>query len=175
MVGRLSNTPNVGFAYEIQGVVDYLASHGVNALPGRRYPTIPLLGLDWVIRPTQVCIPMQPMEVSNRNLIDDRISISFSNYTAARDGTLDEEEERELIVVLTSKIGYEEDYVPPTEKHPAININIDYEEDPNQIIAIFEGFPYILVHRLSSTSKMLQPKSSGAASLDLAANKTAII
>ncbi|KAG6468081.1 hypothetical protein ZIOFF_072649 [Zingiber officinale] len=37
MVGRLSNTPNVGFAYEVQGVVDYLTSHGVNALPGRRF------------------------------------------------------------------------------------------------------------------------------------------
>ncbi|KAG6528735.1 hypothetical protein ZIOFF_010920 [Zingiber officinale] len=64
LVGRLSNTPNVGFAYEIQGVVDYLASHSVSALPRRRYPTTPLLGLDWVIRPTQVCIPMQPMELS---------------------------------------------------------------------------------------------------------------
>ncbi|KAG6484333.1 hypothetical protein ZIOFF_052848 [Zingiber officinale] len=62
MVGRLSNTPNVDFAYEIQGVVDYLTSHGVNALPGRRYPTTPLLGLDWVIKPTQLCILMQPME-----------------------------------------------------------------------------------------------------------------
>ncbi|KAG6524084.1 hypothetical protein ZIOFF_013974 [Zingiber officinale] len=28
LVGRLSNTPNVGFAYEVQNVVDYLASHG---------------------------------------------------------------------------------------------------------------------------------------------------
>ncbi|KAG6525418.1 hypothetical protein ZIOFF_015374 [Zingiber officinale] len=28
LVGRLSNGPNVGFAYEIQGVVDYLTSHG---------------------------------------------------------------------------------------------------------------------------------------------------
>ncbi|KAG6524611.1 hypothetical protein ZIOFF_014545 [Zingiber officinale] len=50
MVGRLSNTPNVGFAYEIQGIVDYLTSHGVRALPGRHYSTTPLLRLDWVIR-----------------------------------------------------------------------------------------------------------------------------
>ncbi|KAG6505402.1 hypothetical protein ZIOFF_037758 [Zingiber officinale] len=28
LVGRLSNTPNVGFAYEVQNVVDYLTSHG---------------------------------------------------------------------------------------------------------------------------------------------------
>ncbi|KAG6524821.1 hypothetical protein ZIOFF_014765 [Zingiber officinale] len=39
LVGRLSNTPNVGFAYEIQNVVDYLESHGVRALPGRSYNT----------------------------------------------------------------------------------------------------------------------------------------
>ncbi|KAG6513857.1 hypothetical protein ZIOFF_024194 [Zingiber officinale] len=36
-IGRLSNTPNVGFAYEVQGVVDYLTSHGVKALP-RAFP-----------------------------------------------------------------------------------------------------------------------------------------
>uniref|UniRef100_A0A804J5U3 Polyprotein n=1 Tax=Musa acuminata subsp. malaccensis TaxID=214687 RepID=A0A804J5U3_MUSAM len=35
MVGRLSNTPNVAFVYEVSGVVDYLTSHGVRALPGR--------------------------------------------------------------------------------------------------------------------------------------------
>ncbi|KAG6477079.1 hypothetical protein ZIOFF_066331 [Zingiber officinale] len=47
IVGRLSNTPNVGFAYEVQGVVDYLTSHGVNALPGRRLSTRSLQGLNW--------------------------------------------------------------------------------------------------------------------------------
>lgn len=34
IVGRLSNTPNIGFAYQVQHVTDYLASHGVKALPG---------------------------------------------------------------------------------------------------------------------------------------------
>ncbi|KAG6506564.1 hypothetical protein ZIOFF_031888 [Zingiber officinale] len=37
MVSRFSNTLNVGFAYEVQGVVDYLTSHGVNALLGRSH------------------------------------------------------------------------------------------------------------------------------------------
>ncbi|KAG6468167.1 hypothetical protein ZIOFF_072738 [Zingiber officinale] len=112
------------------------------------------------------------MEVNIRNLIDGRISINFSNYTAARDCTLEDEEERKLIAVLT-KISYEESYTTPTEKHPAIDVNIDYEEDPTEIIASSEAYPYILVHRLSSTSTMLKPKSSGAAGLDL--NKTVII
>ncbi|KAG6468511.1 hypothetical protein ZIOFF_073199 [Zingiber officinale] len=35
MVGRLSNTPNIGFAYEVEGVVDFHTSHGVRALPRR--------------------------------------------------------------------------------------------------------------------------------------------
>ncbi|KAG6519020.1 hypothetical protein ZIOFF_022509 [Zingiber officinale] len=83
LVGRLSNTPNVGFAYTIQGVVDYLTSHGVRALPGRRYSTSTLQGLNWVIQPTQLAIPMQPSEVNSNNLIDGRISLSFSNYRAA--------------------------------------------------------------------------------------------
>ncbi|KAG6490092.1 hypothetical protein ZIOFF_051374 [Zingiber officinale] len=33
LVRRLSNTPNVGFAYEVQNVVDYLASHGAVRTP----------------------------------------------------------------------------------------------------------------------------------------------
>ncbi|CAD5178852.1 unnamed protein product [Musa acuminata subsp. malaccensis] len=83
LVGRLSNTPNVAFAYEISGVVDYLTSHGVRALPGRRYSTAEVRGRDWMIRPTQVSIPMQPAELRSRNLIDGRILISFENYKAA--------------------------------------------------------------------------------------------
>lgn len=34
LFGHLSNTPNVGFTHEVRGVVDYLTSHGVRALPG---------------------------------------------------------------------------------------------------------------------------------------------
>ncbi|CAL9055776.1 unnamed protein product, partial [Musa banksii] len=83
MVGRLSNTPNVAFAYEVSRVVDYLTSHGVRALSGRRYSTTELQGRDWVIQPTQTNIPMQPLEVRSRNLLDGRISISFDNYKAA--------------------------------------------------------------------------------------------
>ncbi|KAG6472668.1 hypothetical protein ZIOFF_070143 [Zingiber officinale] len=82
LIGRLSNTPNVAFAYEVNGVVDYLTSHGVIALPGWRYTTRQLQGLNWVVRPTNTSIPLQPREVSSNNLIDGRLSISFSNYQA---------------------------------------------------------------------------------------------
>ncbi|CAL5326658.1 unnamed protein product [Camellia sinensis] len=36
LVGRLSNTPNVGFAYEVQGVTDFLTSKGVKAIAGEK-------------------------------------------------------------------------------------------------------------------------------------------
>ncbi|KAG6518473.1 hypothetical protein ZIOFF_021948 [Zingiber officinale] len=83
LVGRLSNTPNIGFACEVQDVIDYLTSHGVRALPKRRYSTSSLQGLDWIIKPSQLLIPMQLVEVNSRNLINGRISVSFSNYKAA--------------------------------------------------------------------------------------------
>lgn len=125
LIGRLSNTPNVGFSYEIQGVIDYLISHGVRALPGKRYSTTDLQGLNWVIRPTQVHIPMQPSEVNSRNLLNGRISLSFTNYTTTastrpshspqKDDEIqsDEEEIRHTIAVLTQQksgvFAYEEE------------------------------------------------------------------
>ncbi|KAG6493733.1 hypothetical protein ZIOFF_048734 [Zingiber officinale] len=83
LVGRLSNTPNVGFAYEIQNVVDYLASHGVRALPGRSYNTRDVLGHNWVIRQSTVNLPMQPTEVNTRNMLDGSVSLQFNQYQAA--------------------------------------------------------------------------------------------
>ncbi|KAG6492239.1 hypothetical protein ZIOFF_047190 [Zingiber officinale] len=151
MVGRLSNTPNTGFAYEIQRVMDYLTSHGVRALPGRRYSTTPLLGLDWIIWLTQICIPMQPMEVNRHNLVDGRISISFTNYTAA---TQEDEVEHELLAVLE-------------EKYKTIDVNIEYEEDPTQYpeVANKDNFSFILVHKLTKTIVMIKEKTLGAAGI----------
>ncbi|KAG6532104.1 hypothetical protein ZIOFF_005942 [Zingiber officinale] len=125
MMGRLSNTPNTGFAYEIQGVVDYLTSHGVR--------------------------------VNSRNLVDGRISVSFTNYTAAREQN--DEIEHELLAVLKEKaiINYEDD---PTQ----------YPEASNQ-----ESFPYILVHKLTGTAVMMKNKTSGAAGFDFATDQSIII
>ena len=119
MVRRLSNTPNVTFAYEISGVVDYLTSHGVRALPGRRHSTSEIRGRDWMIRPTQVSIPMQPDELGSRNLIDGRISISFDNYkatstssrinynTADNEAFSDEEEIRGHKIAVNIQLSYD--------------------------------------------------------------------
>ncbi|KAG6474397.1 hypothetical protein ZIOFF_068332 [Zingiber officinale] len=90
MISRLSNTPNVAFAYEVSGVVDYLTRHSVNALPRRRYSTSQLQGMNWIIRLTQINFPTQPAAVSSRNLIDDRRSISFQNYVTAPSANQDE-------------------------------------------------------------------------------------
>ncbi|KAG6527859.1 hypothetical protein ZIOFF_009993 [Zingiber officinale] len=102
LVGSLSNTPNVGFAYEVQGVVDYLTSHGVKALPGRSFSTHRLQGLNWTINPTQITIPMQPSEVNSQTMLDGRISLSFNNYVAAQEAEPPKYNDRdeEILAVL---------------------------------------------------------------------------
>ncbi|CDN68224.1 polyprotein [Grapevine Roditis leaf discoloration-associated virus] len=83
MTGRLSNTPNVGFAYRISHVTDYLASRGVQALPGRRYNSDMLRGRNWIIRQPQLQVTMMPRSVQTTNLLDGSISARFANYTQA--------------------------------------------------------------------------------------------
>ncbi|KAG6498756.1 hypothetical protein ZIOFF_038478 [Zingiber officinale] len=165
LVGRLSNTPNVGFTYEIQGVVDYLTTHGVKALPGQCLSTQRLQGLNWVIRRTQVIIPMQPSEVNSNNLMDGRISLSFHNYIAAQTSQQpiynerDEElQNQELIAVLIEKAdGVFEEVDIPT--------NLDTKDTSH---------PYLLVHKLSPSTVIPFRKTSGVAGLDLNASENAM-
>ncbi|KAG6521641.1 hypothetical protein ZIOFF_018766 [Zingiber officinale] len=153
LAGRLSNTPNVGFAYEVQNVVDYLASHGVRALPRRRYNTRELMGQNWIITPSTLTVPLQPTEVTTNNLIDGRISLHFNNYQAARTPTPprynsrdneenDEQEQVYRVAVLT----------------------LDEEEE--------EVF---YIKKISSTTKTLRRASKGAAGYDLAIDQDYII
>nr|QZW25208.1 movement protein [Jujube mosaic-associated virus]UNA88852.1 movement protein [Jujube mosaic-associated virus] len=44
VIGRLTNTSNTNFEYNVQNVADYLASNGVLALPGTKYSTEELQG-----------------------------------------------------------------------------------------------------------------------------------
>ncbi|KAG6517505.1 hypothetical protein ZIOFF_020897 [Zingiber officinale] len=153
MVGRLSNTPNVGFAYEVQNVVDYLTSHGVRALPGRRYNTREFMGQNWIIRPSTINIPLQPTEVTTNNLIDGRISLHFENYQATRTPTPpdynsidqensndDEEERMHLVVVLVAE----------------------------QDILVAEPEEVLYIKKRSATAKTPKRASKGAAGYDLA-------
>nr|QJC63536.1 polyprotein [Cacao swollen shoot virus] len=84
MTGRLSNTPNVAFAYQIASATDYLTSHGVKAIAGKKMNLQHLRNQQWILRPPQVNItPMQPRSVETRNLVDGSISIRFHDYEAA--------------------------------------------------------------------------------------------
>ncbi|KAG6523771.1 hypothetical protein ZIOFF_013657 [Zingiber officinale] len=168
LVGRLSNTLNVGFAYKIQGVVDYLTTHGVKTLPGRSLSTQKLQGLNSVIKPTQVIILMQPSEVNSNNLMDGRISLSFNNYIAAqsarqaiynkRDEELQSQNDEIIAVLIERENGIFEEVDIPT--------NPDRQET---------DYPYLLVHKLSSNAIIPTRQSTGAAGLDLAASEDCVI
>ncbi|QBH21733.1 polyprotein [Polyscias mosaic virus] len=80
LVGRLSNTSNVGFQYSINGVTDYLTSHGVRAIPGKKFSDEELRSLNWILKPTKVSVPMLPTTANTRNLPGGDISLRFSNY-----------------------------------------------------------------------------------------------
>ncbi|KAG6511460.1 hypothetical protein ZIOFF_029528 [Zingiber officinale] len=147
LVGRLSNTPNVGFAYEVQNVVDYLTSHGVRALPGRSYSTRDVIGQNWIIRPSSTNIPVQPTEVNTRNLLNGNISLQFENYQAI------------------------------TASHPTYGLNdeevqSDEEEVRNHIVAVLIETPVpeeeLLVKRISSLAVLPQRRTEGSAGYDLA-------
>ncbi|KAG6497661.1 hypothetical protein ZIOFF_045565 [Zingiber officinale] len=147
LVGRLSNTPNVGFAYEVRNVMDYLTSHGVRALPGRSYSTRDVIGQNWIVRPSSANIPVQPTEVNTRNLLNGNISLQFENYQVT------------------------------TTSHPTYNSNdeeiqLDEEEIRNHTVAVLieNQIPEeeLLIKRISSLAVLPQRRTVGSAGYDLA-------
>ncbi|ATZ69522.1 ORF3 polyprotein [Cacao swollen shoot Ghana R virus] len=133
MVGRLSNTSNVGFAYSIQGVTDYLASHGVRAIQGREYSTAEVQGRNWTIRPARpIATAMQPSSVQTRNLLGGAISMRFGNYGVAREAepprynSNDEEDEDEAsitseqqtVFLLIQQEAPQTQYIPGVGRRP---------------------------------------------------------
>nr|QIM56922.1 ORF3 polyprotein [Cacao swollen shoot virus] len=111
MVGRLSNTSNVGFAYSISGVTDYLTTHGVRAIQGKAYSASEVQGRNWFLQPVQVPeIPLQPQQVTSRNLLGGVVSLRFSNYTEApeqpeqrfnsQDEEVDSDEEQIIAIMI---------------------------------------------------------------------------
>nr|QUQ60708.1 polyprotein [Cacao mild mosaic virus] len=83
LVGRLSNTSNVGFEYSISNVTDYLTSHGVRAIPGKRVSESEHLGRSWILREPEVSIIQQPTIADTRNLPNGSVSVRFGGYGAA--------------------------------------------------------------------------------------------
>ncbi|XP_042390296.1 uncharacterized protein LOC121981706 isoform X1 [Zingiber officinale] len=186
LVGRLSNTPNVGFAYEIQGVVDYLTSYGVNALPGRSLSTRHLQGLNWVINPTQIINPMQPSEVSSQTLMDGRISLSFKNYAVAQlveqpsYNEKDEEVQEVLAVLIQIKPGIFTNFDGTKEEY--YEEYDDFEENSkgkriieNETRYPSQTDPHILVNKISQHAVLPQQQTLASAGLDISASHTTII
>ncbi|KAG6531506.1 hypothetical protein ZIOFF_005320 [Zingiber officinale] len=170
MVRRLSNTPNIGFAYKIQGVMEYLTSHDVRALPGRRYSTSSLQGCNWVIKSTQICIQMQPSEVNTRNLMDGRISLSFNNYITSSSAratsynSKDEEIQSDEETFQTLAV-----LVEQTPEDPI------YGEDDYYYNQDAEAQSFVLVHKISPYAVIPQQKSANDADFDLVASEPCVI
>ncbi|RWW51745.1 hypothetical protein BHE74_00041886, partial [Ensete ventricosum] len=80
---RLTNVPNVGFAYNIQKVVEYLSSKGVKAIQAPKLDTRQFRGTDWNIRPSEVVIPMEPTRMLTRVNYDSSRTIKFADYRAS--------------------------------------------------------------------------------------------
>ncbi|KAJ1685557.1 hypothetical protein LUZ63_016947 [Rhynchospora breviuscula] len=82
LIGRLSNTSYTGFRYNVSNVSDYLASRGVQAIPGQRYSTTELRGRQWIIRPSQQPEIQHPQEAVSQTRTDGSILLRFKNYAA---------------------------------------------------------------------------------------------
>ncbi|KAL0925456.1 hypothetical protein M5K25_003788 [Dendrobium thyrsiflorum] len=54
LVGRLTNTSQAIFRYNVTGAASYLASHGISTIPGRRHSILELQGRSWQLKPTTV-------------------------------------------------------------------------------------------------------------------------
>lgn len=110
MVGRLSNTSNVGFQYSVTGIADYFATKGVQALKGTPFTAEEYQGELWNLKPSRLTIAMQPQDSEERELPDHSISMRFTRYAAAREpariafNSQDEEiseDEQHVLAVLT--------------------------------------------------------------------------
>ena len=109
LIGRLSNDSFTRFNYNIQNVADHLASHGVQAIPGRSHTTAELRGRQWTIRAPEVSQVQNPQEAAIRTRTDGSISVRFKNYAptkpyeesskgTAGEDTLSDEEEHALFL-----------------------------------------------------------------------------
>ncbi|KAG6468147.1 hypothetical protein ZIOFF_072716 [Zingiber officinale] len=127
-------------------VVDYLASHGVRALPRRSYNTRDVLGHNWVTRQLTVNIPMQPTEVNTRNMLDGSVSLQFNQYQAATSSS------------------------PPKFNSKDEEIQSDEEELTSHTIAVLveeESSDELLVKRISSLVQLPIRRTSGASGYDI--------
>ncbi|KAG6486566.1 hypothetical protein ZIOFF_055143 [Zingiber officinale] len=70
-----------GLIESVRGLIDYLASRGVIALPGTRFTTEELQQQRWILRPSTRRNPMAPTRVQTWTLLDGSVSMQFQGYT----------------------------------------------------------------------------------------------
>ncbi|KAG6478863.1 hypothetical protein ZIOFF_062308 [Zingiber officinale] len=108
ITARLSNTPNVGFAFRVEKVAEYLRSKGVKAIDATKYSAIKFQGSQWNLRPSRVILPMQPSSLLSSTNYDGSTSIQFGGYQPAASSKApmynkedDETDEEHIIGVIT--------------------------------------------------------------------------
>ncbi|KAG6483463.1 hypothetical protein ZIOFF_060110 [Zingiber officinale] len=77
ITARLSNTPNVGFAFRVEKVAEYLRSKGVKAIDATKHSATKFQGSQWNLRPSRVILPMQPSSLLSSTNYDGSTSIQF--------------------------------------------------------------------------------------------------
>ncbi|KAG6483461.1 hypothetical protein ZIOFF_060108 [Zingiber officinale] len=108
ITARLSNTPNVGFAFRVEKVAEYLRSKGVKAIDATKHSATKFQGSQWNLRPSRVILPMQPSSLLSSTNYDGSTSIQFGGYQPAVSSKAplytkedDETDEEHIVSVIT--------------------------------------------------------------------------
>ncbi|KAG6468387.1 hypothetical protein ZIOFF_073063 [Zingiber officinale] len=108
ITARLSNTPNIGFAFRVEKVAEYLRSKGVKAIDATKHSAIKFQGNQWNLRPSRVILPMQPSSLLSSTNYDGSTSIQFGGYQPAASSKAplynkedDETDEEHIVGVIT--------------------------------------------------------------------------
>lgn len=144
ITARLSNTPNVGFAFRINKVAEYLRSKGVKAIDAAKHSAKQRQTEGWNLRPSSVVIPTLPTSMMTTTNYDGSTSLRFGDHQAS-----------------SSSHG------PKYNQH---DDETDEEMHLVNVISIQET-PCIRVKRLTPTAILPQQRALGAAGYDLFINE----
>ncbi|KAG6522372.1 hypothetical protein ZIOFF_019512 [Zingiber officinale] len=150
LVGRLSNTPNVGFAYEVENVVDYQSRSSSPSRTKIQHQGC-VLGQNWIIRQSVINILMQPTEVNTRNLLDGSVSLHFESYQAASAST------------------------PPRYNSRDEEVQSDEDELRTHVVAVLIKEAPLLVKKVYPDALLPERKTIGTAGYDLSVYKSQMI
>lgn len=80
LIGRISNTSYTGFEYNVENVVDHLATTGITAIPGERGSIEDLEGRSWNLKPPSITTVRIPARVEVNHRLDRSTSLRFRTY-----------------------------------------------------------------------------------------------